>query len=63
MENLDGDLEEQSSVCNKLDSRHIMTVSEIGEIDLFCGVISAILERIAKEKGQVYREAMRQEVG
>ena len=52
---------ERSSVCNKIENRYIMTVSETAEIELFCDVVSGILDRITKESSRILEEASHQE--
>ncbi len=53
---------ERNAICNAIERHHIMTAPETVEIEIFCDVLSDVLERLAKGDHAVNADASQQQV-
>ena len=53
---------ERSSICNAIERHHIMTTSETAEMEIFCDVLSEVLDRLTEGDHAVNADASHQQV-
>ncbi len=56
MKEMDLDRAKQSSICETVESEHVMSTSEIVEVEMFCDVVSEVLDRMRMETHPVARK-------